>query len=484
MAMTRASGVRHFEKGISTVQKWTGRESKEMAMQFLPVVAESMTDDLVRLTRALLDHMFRAHAGRMTENELEEMEEAWAEFHRLKPALVAAGALKNAGSFNRISKLHTVLHWPQSIRELGTPDGYNTEAPEHLHIEYAKEPWRRSNGVDPLPQMIKFIQRQEAIRIQRAHLDAYLALIRKELAAADRGDGEIHDDEDDEDEEGDSEDEWEDVDEGQEGTQDVDEVHYPSPRLAIAATPSHFRYTADQIATKYKAPELIPALTRFLESEVASANSRARPNQSDRLCVPNISPHHHFNVWHRFALHQARLPFAPDEPPRRDVVRAKPLTWNAFGQISRPAAFDTVLYRDPSTPTDNSHGLHRYRAARVRAIFTPPSNTHHLLPEKHLAYIEFFTPFSRTNNTPHGLHTTSTALHPNGRRQVAVVPISHIHMTCHIAPRFERLDANLRLGRRTDLLAVARHFFYNHYSSHYNYKLFEHWRKRAPRPQS
>ncbi|KAG9079187.1 hypothetical protein FRC06_007892, partial [Ceratobasidium sp. 370] len=121
-AMTQASGMRHFKKGISKVEKWTGRESKEMAMQFLPVVAETMTDDMVRLTRAMLDHMYQAHAARMTEDELGEMEAAWREFHRLKGSVVAAGALTSMQSFNRISKLHTVGHWPPSIRELGTPD--------------------------------------------------------------------------------------------------------------------------------------------------------------------------------------------------------------------------------------------------------------------------------------------------------------------------------------------------------------------------
>ncbi|KAG9106010.1 hypothetical protein FRC07_009020 [Ceratobasidium sp. 392] len=460
LAMTRASGVQHFKKGISTVQKWTGWESKEMAMQFLPVVAESMTKDLVRLTRALLDHMYRAHAGRMTEDELEEMEAAWREFHWLKPAL--------------------------SICELGTPDSYNTEAPEHLHIEYAKEPWRASNKVDAVPQMITFIQRQEAIRIQRAHLDAYLALIRKELEAEKGGgggddDGDMHDSEG---EECDDEDEWQGVDEEWEETPDADGVHYPRPRLAIVASPSRYNCSANQIAKEYKAPDLIPALTRFFKSEVASANNWNRPNRSNWLRVPNISPHHLFNVWHQFTLHQAPLPFAPDEPLQRDVVCAKPLTQNPYGQVKREAAFDTVLYRDPSAPTDNSYGLHRYCAARVRVIFKPPNNTQHICREQHLAYIEIFTPFSRTNNTPHGLYTTSTAVQTNGRRQVVVVPISHLHMTCHIAPRFEQVDPEVRLNRRADLLAVARHFFYNHYLSYYNYKLFEHWRKRAARPQS
>ncbi|KAG9124361.1 hypothetical protein FRC07_011919 [Ceratobasidium sp. 392] len=478
-AMTRASGMRHFNKGISSVQKWTGRESKEMGMQFLPVVAETMTDDLVRLTRAMLDHMYRAHASRMTEDELEEMEEAWREFHRLKPALVASGALTSEDSFNRISKMHTILHWPQSIRDLGTPDGYNTEAPEHLHIEYAKEPWRASNGVNAAPQMIKFIRRQEAIRIQRAHLDAYLALIRRELAVAE-GRLEVDHDGEDSDSDSDDEEDWEDVEEGSEEDSEAVGVHYPSPRLSIAATPTRRNCTIEAVAEKYKAPDLLPALTRYLESVVAAGQERNRPNQSDRLRVPHISPYHLLNVWHRFALYHAPLPFAPDEPRRRDVVRGRPLKRDACGQVERQAAFDTVLYRDPAAPTAGTNGLHRYRAARVRAIFKVPNVAQHICDE-HLAYIELFTPFSRNNNTPHGLYTTSTALHTNGSRQVAVVPISHIHMICHIAPRYARVDAGVRLNRHTDLFTVARNFFFNHYTNYYVYKLFEHWRKRLTR---
>jgi hypothetical protein len=120
-------------------------------------------------------------------------------------------------------------------------------------------------------------------------------------------------------------------------------------------------------------------------------------------------------------------------------------------------------------------------AARVRVIFKAPNAAQHIYHD-HLAYVEYFTPFSRNNNTPHGLYTTSTALLFNGRRRAAVVPISHLRMTCHIAPRFARLDPNLRLNGRTDLFANARHFFFNHYTNYYIYKLFEHWRKRAPRP--
>ncbi|KAF8597068.1 hypothetical protein BDV93DRAFT_610591 [Ceratobasidium sp. AG-I] len=464
-AMTRASGMRHFDSGISRVQKWTGRESKEMAMQFLPVVAESTTDDMVRLTRALLDHMYRGHATRMTEGELEEMEDAWREFHRVKEEVVTLGAMANPALFNRISKMHTVMHWPRSIRQLGTPDGYNTEAPEHMHIEFAKEPWRYSSRVDALPQMIRFIQRQEAIRIQDSHLKAWLSMIRQQIRRRDR---ELGGEEDDTDDEAGTEDdeEWEDVEEGAEERPDA--THYPHPGLAIALSPTHRNVPANQIIENYRAPDLIAALTRFLEREVAKSHGRTRPNQSDRLCVPFLSPQHLFNVWHRLALFHTRLPFAPDESPRRDVVRAKPATRNAYGLVTRPAVFDTVLYRDPDSNNADEHGLHRFFVARVCAIFTPPSVTHRIYPSyEQLAYVELFTPFSRNNNTPHGMYTTSAALHPDGRRRAAVIPISYIQMICHIAPRFAQIPRNVPLNRYSDLLASTKSFFFNHYVNHY-----------------
>ncbi|KAG9084586.1 hypothetical protein FRC06_003987, partial [Ceratobasidium sp. 370] len=119
-----------------------------------------------------------------------------------------------------------------------------------------------------------------------------------------------------------------------------------------------------------------------------------------------------------------------------------------------------------------------YRAARVCLIFKPPNTLQHIYRE-HLAYIEIFAPFSQTNNTPHSLYTTSTALRPDGCRQVVVVPISQLHMTCHIAPQFARVDPDIRLNGNTDLFACTRHFFFNQYCNHYSYQIFKHWRKRT-----
>ncbi|KAF8601012.1 hypothetical protein BDV93DRAFT_446595, partial [Ceratobasidium sp. AG-I] len=170
-AMPMAAGMRHFSKGITGFgSQWTGRESKQMMEQIVPAVIGDLSSDMAKLVYALMNFMFRAHGSSLTETDLVAMEEDLATFHRLKGGLVARGLYETSKRFDAIPKLHMLSHYVHSIRQLGTPDGYNTEAPEHLHIEYAKVPWRASNKVKPLPQMVKFVQRQEAIRIHRAYL--------------------------------------------------------------------------------------------------------------------------------------------------------------------------------------------------------------------------------------------------------------------------------------------------------------------------
>ncbi|KAF8596344.1 hypothetical protein BDV93DRAFT_422196, partial [Ceratobasidium sp. AG-I] len=169
-AMPRAEGLKDFPKGISVVKQWTGRKSKEMVAQVLPVFLGDVTPELTQLLRSIIDFIFRAHTSSMTDTDLADMERDLELFHELKGLLVIREFYESDSRFDLIPKLHMLSHYAHSIRSLGTLDGYNTEAPEHLHIEYAKEPWRASNKVRPLEQMLRYIQQQESIRMHRAHL--------------------------------------------------------------------------------------------------------------------------------------------------------------------------------------------------------------------------------------------------------------------------------------------------------------------------
>jgi hypothetical protein len=73
-AMPNTEGMRHFKQGVSRMKQWTGRESKEVEKQLLPIIAsldsKAWDQDFVKLAHALLDFIYRAQASRMTEDDV------------------------------------------------------------------------------------------------------------------------------------------------------------------------------------------------------------------------------------------------------------------------------------------------------------------------------------------------------------------------------------------------------------------------------
>ena len=54
-------------------------------------------------------------------------------------------------------------HYVSTIQSHGTADGYNTELPERLHIDFTKVGYRKSSQHDYIIQMTRWITRQEKI---------------------------------------------------------------------------------------------------------------------------------------------------------------------------------------------------------------------------------------------------------------------------------------------------------------------------------
>ncbi|KAH9983002.1 hypothetical protein BJV77DRAFT_954754 [Russula vinacea] len=80
---------------------------------------------------------FKVH----TENSLERMDRAWSAIHENKKIFLELHICKN---FN-IPKFHSLIHYVSAVCSYGTLDGYNTESPECLHIDFAKVPFRAGN---------------------------------------------------------------------------------------------------------------------------------------------------------------------------------------------------------------------------------------------------------------------------------------------------------------------------------------------------
>ncbi|KAG1751472.1 uncharacterized protein EDB91DRAFT_1234842 [Suillus paluster] len=112
--MMSYSGLRHFKKGISKHKQWTG-------CVFLSVIA------------GVVDHkVLTTVHGMHTDDTLACMHAALTSFHA------------NKNHFN-ILKIHSMIHYIDVIRILGSADGFNTELPEWLHIDFAKWAYCASN---------------------------------------------------------------------------------------------------------------------------------------------------------------------------------------------------------------------------------------------------------------------------------------------------------------------------------------------------
>ncbi|KAG8793581.1 hypothetical protein FRC12_002296 [Ceratobasidium sp. 428] len=495
-AMSKAEGMRHFKRKISKIKQWTGRESKELMKQFLPAVVGSGCDpDFTELVRAMLDFIYYAHSVELTEEDLEEMEQALRTVNRLKSVIVRMGAFEDIKRFDDIPKWHMLTHYTELTRQFGAPDGYNSESPEHLHIVYAKTPYRATNKVQPTNQMVKFVQRQDALRIHKAYLryvfgppeddededENKLVEVEedpeeKEEEEEDREEIEAEDDDDDRELEGGDEEEVAqkgtegksalvDRDGGvrNEGREPLDDTHYPAPVVALAKTPTRPKVAIREVIESYGASDLISALSDYLIKQCHMP--------ADQVI---LAPNHPLPVWHRLSLYQRALPFASLEPRKRDVVRAR------WAQPNREAAFDTVLLKH--APEKN--GLPRYRAARVRAIFGLPTHIQHFSPQR-LAYVELFTPFTAYPVSPfHRMYATGPSMRSNGRRHSIVIPVTDFVLSCHLAPNFRHGFPEPPAGQlptSTDSLSVSRLFFFNQHYNYYVFKLCEQWRRARAR---
>ncbi|KAG1850658.1 hypothetical protein F4604DRAFT_1934332 [Suillus subluteus] len=94
------------------------------------------------------------------------MHAALASFHANKNVFIDLGAREH---FN-IPKIHSMMHYIDTIRVLSSADGFNTELPERLHIDFAKWAYCASNRRDYVIQMTTWLRRKESIHIQDAYL--------------------------------------------------------------------------------------------------------------------------------------------------------------------------------------------------------------------------------------------------------------------------------------------------------------------------
>lgn len=130
-----------------------------MAKILLGCIQDLLLSKGVKAIWWLLDFIYLAQYSTHDTATLQYLCNAFQKFHQHKDYFID---VEIHPSLN-IPKLHSLVHYAESIELFGTTDNYNTEMFERLHIDFAKHGWQSSNQRNEFPQMICWLSRQEKI---------------------------------------------------------------------------------------------------------------------------------------------------------------------------------------------------------------------------------------------------------------------------------------------------------------------------------
>ncbi|TCD63835.1 hypothetical protein EIP91_004902 [Steccherinum ochraceum] len=444
-AMADVPDLRHFKKGISTISQWTGAEHKEMQKVFVALLVGAVEPRVLAVAQAIVDFIYFAQFQVHTAASLHGLRSALQTFHANKDVFVETEVRSH---FN-IPKVHAMEHYLESIEELGAADGYNTELPERLHIDFAKLAYRAGNHKDYIANMTRWLQRREAVDILAAFLSWLDGEEHKEAASqSNTTTGSV------------AEEEIQVV-----GTRrgslttrlavgpvsDVDLLLHRGDTFGyrISKKPAFRSVTVAQITEKFQATQFLPAFKSFVDKYLSHAPVSASINDKFHVFkqVSILLPRNDF-IGSRANYDRVRaIPAQPQTEPRRPAT---------------PAYFDTALIiEDPDLfEASGRSGLIGIRAARVRMLFELPPQ---FGPYPHrLAYIEWYTSFGRIDQKTRMYQVTPSTR--NRRPNAAVVSVDRIHRLCHLVgkPNDEKID---RSWTSENVLDTADEFLVNPYLS-------------------
>ncbi|KAG1843935.1 Zn-finger domain-containing protein [Suillus subalutaceus] len=421
--MSNYPGLRHFSQGISLVSQWTGTEHREMQRVFMGVLAGAVQPTVIQAARAVLDFIYYAQFHAHTSQSLDALESALHEFHDHKHIFVDLGVHND---FN-IPKMHSMQHYVVSIKSRGSADGFNTEFPERLHINFTKN-------------MTKWLARQEAVDQFMAYLDWRL----QRKMDDEEADGDVDD-----------------VEGGIALNVDVPEPQPPSEgdtplSHVLAVRPPLRALAVDYIAQTFGAVNFFTALTQYL-------NRTPPPQNPPPPQVPLFDAYRCLSIPypHLRAVHMLKS---------MDCIRAVPYTPPSGRSAGSPGQFDTVLVQTEGTTNVHTQGtaLEGLQVAQVCLIFDLPMHLRTTGQPFHLALVEWFNPF-RARDALLQLHTVSRSYAGQAPR-TEVIPISQISRSCHLIPKFGT-HVN-QTWRRDFILDACKTFYLNPWIDMYSFYKF------------
>ncbi|KAJ8091461.1 hypothetical protein PM082_024379 [Marasmius tenuissimus] len=390
-------GIWHFHKGITSLSRISGLEHKQMCTFLLNLILDaprllpSRSKMLLTSTRALLDFLYLACYPIHSNDSLTSLEASLAKFHENKAIFI----------------------------ELG-------ETTERLHIDFAKDAYRASNGKDEYAQMTRWLERREKV----IHHTNYL--------------------------------EWRDT----QPTLTQSLSHHPtepSPTTEMRYTiPGSQRSLSDMMYVLSPQLSRFPtvktvALTKLVDSVTAGgygathieyaikefiSRHRGLTNEGQVQDMAHFLslPFRSVQVWHKIKFRNEEL-YGPET---LDVVAAQPRRFGYTGHVTQVSHFDAALIRFQNAGTTSSSAelLRGLQIGRVRIIFALPGKHFSRLfapgtkPTGHLAYVEWFNKFSVHPEPNLGLYRVKPLLRRDGSQAFSVLPVETIQQSANLYPKW------------------------------------------------
>ncbi|KAF8835183.1 hypothetical protein BDN67DRAFT_992522 [Paxillus ammoniavirescens] len=413
--------IRLFFKGISTLSRVSGKEHNQICRFLLGIIVDLQLPNnvspvrLVRAVRALLNFLYLSQYPCHSDETLQLLDKALSRFHDNKSIFVDLGIRK---SFE-LPKLHSYRHYAEMIRLFGTTDNYNTEYTEHAY--------HATNHKDEYEQMTLWLERREKI-IWFDNFVKWRTCTSREYSRS------------------------------------APSLHY-FREFKMTKHPSLKRVLLNKIISDYGATFFRPAIARFVARVThPSSNASQIEHAATRIILPFLIKFHKVD---RFGT--------MDTSVTVDSIHAQLGKTDRRGRTT-PARFDTVLVKMGASESDadgRTTGIKGYRVAQVRVVFTlPPSARRHLFPDineyvpEHLAYVEWFSPFSTHPELNHGMYKVTRTIR-NGERIASVIPVSSISRSVHLFPKFGAVAP--REWTSSNVLELCNTFYVNPFTDRHAY---------------
>ncbi|KAI0358655.1 hypothetical protein OH77DRAFT_1203821 [Trametes cingulata] len=432
-------GLRRFPEGRNFSQ-WTGNDSKVLMKVFLPAIVGYVPEDMVRCIAAFLDFCYLARISSHDTATLCAMDDALSRFHTLCHVFEDVGVRPDGFSLPR---QHSLVHYVNSIKLFGSPNGLCSSITESKHIAAVKIPWRESNRHNCIGQIVRSNTRSSKLSAARAEYGRRGMLEDDILTYTLRG-----------------------LDLDVDSQQAASDARFREELEAVAAPDARRVESSVNFSDK-------PTYTQRLHSVSAICGLPQLHESIRRFMYDQLNPeldgadavplHECPDVPHHIRLgiyHSATAVFyAPSEVSgpggmHRELIRSNP-SW--YGQYPR---YDTVLVNiDPTRP-----GMRGMLVARVRLFFSFAYDN-----QKYpCAFVEWFVPQDDEPDPVTGMWTVVPEM-VGDERVTGVIHLDSIVRACHLMPGFGTtpMPYNFHFSHTLD---AFRAYYVNRYADYHTYE--------------